>query len=180
MLCENMPGNNATKPGDVVTAMNGKTIEVDNTDAEGRLILADGLCYLSEKKPETLLDLATLTGAVIIALGHVTAAVYTNSTPLFSELEKASYQTNDYLWRMPIFRDEYLGQMKSDVSDYNNIGGRPGGSCTAATFLSEFVDFSKVKRWAHLDIAAVTKTKVGYTGRPTRAVLKFLQQVARK
>ncbi|KAG2373085.1 hypothetical protein C9374_012817 [Naegleria lovaniensis] len=180
MLCENMPSGIATKPGDVVTAMNGKTIEVDNTDAEGRLILADGLCYLSDKKPQTLIDMATLTGAVIIALSHVTAAVFSNSTPLVEELEKASFQTSDYLWRLPIFREDYLEQMKSDVSDYNNIGGRPGGSCTAATFLSEFVDFSKVKQWAHLDIAAVTKTKVGYTGRPTRAVIEFLQQRARK
>ncbi|KAL9658349.1 hypothetical protein ABK040_015669 [Willaertia magna] len=176
MMTENMPSGHATKPGDVVKAMNGKTIEVDNTDAEGRLILADGLCYVCEKSPETVLDIATLTGAVIIALGHVTAGVYTSNAKLWRQLEGASFQTNDYFWRMPIFREQYLGQMKSDVSNLNNIGGREGGSCTAATFLSEFIDFGKVKEWAHLDIAAVAQTKQGYTGRPTRAVLQFIAQ----
>jgi aminopeptidase len=172
-LCENMPGGNAVKPGDVVRAMNKKSIEIDNTDAEGRLILADALCYASEKRPNIIVDCATLTGAVVVALGHAASGVYTSSNELWQKIDIAGQKTNDYMWRMPLFKTHYLKQLKSQVAKLNNIGGREGGSCTAATFLSEFVDFDKVKHWSHIDIAGVSMGKEGQTGKPTRALIEF-------
>lgn len=154
-LCENMPSGTATKPGDVIKAMNGKSIEVLDTDAEGRLILADALHYISSKyQPASLIDLATLTGAMDVALGNVFAGVFTNSDKLWSNLEKAGKATADPFWRMPL-NDGYLKEMQESlVADLNNLGkGRSGGACSAASFLQEFV--VKGIDWAHIDIAGV-------------------------
>lgn len=176
-LCENMPSGRAIKPGDVVRAMNNKTIEIQNTDAEGRLILADALCYSSTKKPKIIIDVATLTGAIVIALGNAATGVFTNSNQLWKSLEKASLKEADLFWRMPLFKDEYQKQLKSRVSQLNNIGGRPAGSATAAVFLSEFVDLKNVQ-WAHLDIAGSSSNKDGYNGRPVRTLVEFAAQLA--
>lgn len=178
MMCENMPGPDAVKPGDVIQAMNKVTIEVDNTDAEGRLILADGLCYASEIKPKMLVDVATLTGAIVVALGNACTGAYTTSNESWKQIEKAGLVTNDYMWRMPLFIDTFKKQLKSSTADLNNIGGKEAGSCTAATFLSSFVDFDKVEHWAHLDIAGSFMEKDGMTGRPTRALIQLASQLA--
>ncbi|KAF1796613.1 cytosol aminopeptidase family, catalytic domain-containing protein [Mucor lusitanicus] len=180
-LCENMPSGNATKPGDVVKAMNGKSIEVLNTDAEGRLILADALSYISTMQPKHIIDLATLTGAMDVALGQVFAGVFTNSDTLWHQLERAGESVSDPFWRMPIHPD-YIREMKQSlVADLGNVGfRRSGGSCAAAGFLQEFVD--KDIPWAHIDIAGVmdcSSTKgyhiKGMTGRPTRALIELLR-----
>ncbi|XP_069140944.1 cytosol aminopeptidase-like [Argopecten irradians] len=185
-LCENMVDGRSTKPGDVVTAMNGKTIQVDNTDAEGRLILADALLYAQTFNPDLLLDMATLTGAIDVALGAGATGVYTNSLKMWESLHKAGSITGDRVWRMPLF-DHYTKQItKSDLADINNIGtgGRSGGSCTAAAFLREFVSN---KQWMHLDIAGVMMNKAeipylnkGMAGRPTRTIIEFLQLQSQK
>jgi aminopeptidase len=172
-MCENMPSGRAVKPGDVIRAMNKKSIEIDNTDAEGRLILADALCYASEKKPRIIVDCATLTGAIVIALGNHASGVFTSSNELWQKIEQAGVRTNDYMWRMPLLQDHYMKQLKTQVADLVNVGGREGGSCTAATFLSQFVDFDKVQHWAHIDIAGTSMTKKGMTGRPTRALIEL-------
>jgi aminopeptidase len=170
-LCENLPSGTATKPGDVIKAMNGKSIEVLDTDAEGRLILADALYYLSSQfKPASIIDLATLTGAMDVALGKVYAGVFTNSDDLWERLQKAGKNTSDRFWRMPL-DDGYLKEMKESlVADLNNLGkGRSGGACSAAAFLKEFVDGldavpavgdsvidnKQPVAWAHIDIAGV-------------------------
>ncbi|OWF41455.1 Cytosol aminopeptidase [Mizuhopecten yessoensis] len=157
-LCENMADGRSTKPGDVVTAMNGKTIQVDNTDAEGRLILADALCYAETFNPELILDMATLTGAIDVALGAGATGVYTNSLKMWEHLHKAGTLTGDRVWRMPLFNHYTKQVTMSDLADINNIGtgGRSGGSCTAAAFLREFVTN---KQWMHLDIAGVMMNK---------------------
>ncbi|KAK3607322.1 hypothetical protein CHS0354_018806 [Potamilus streckersoni] len=183
-LCENMPSGTATRPGDVVTAMNGKTIQVDNTDAEGRLILADALCYAQTFNPQLVLDMATLTGAIDVALGSGATGVFTNSTPMWDILQKASVRTGDRVWRMPLL-EHYTKQVtESQLADVNNIGkfSRSGGACTAAAFLKEFVTN---KNWLHLDIAGVMMNKdeipylsKGMSGRPTRTVVEFIQRLA--
>lgn len=189
-LCENMPSGTATKPGDVVKAMNGKSVEVLDTDAEGRLILADALHYISSKyKPASLIDLATLTGAIDVALGNVYAGVFTNSDTLWHNLDKAGKTTADPFWRMPL-DDGYLHEMKeSAVADLNNLGkGRSGGACSAAAFLKEFVyglDDEQVKEkidWAHIDIAGVMDSAStdgyhikGMSGRPTRSLIEYIR-----
>ncbi|KAG0348541.1 bleomycin hydrolase, partial [Gamsiella multidivaricata] len=139
-LCENMPSGKASKPGDVVTSMSGKTIEVDNTDAEGRLILADALTYISKTyKPHTLVDLATLTGAMDVALGSAYAGVFSTSNSLWSELDQAGEEAHEAFWRMPL-HSVYLPQITANTTaDLINTGGRSAGSCTAAVFLREFV-----------------------------------------
>ncbi|OBZ90599.1 Cytosol aminopeptidase [Choanephora cucurbitarum] len=154
-LCENMPSGVATKPGDVFKAMNGKSIEVLNTDAEGRLILADALHYLSSQfEPQYIIDLATLTGAMDVALGQVFAGVFTNSDSLWEELESAGKAVSDRFWRMPLHSDYVKDMKQSLVADLSNVGlRRSGGSCAAAGFLQEFVD--KNTPWAHIDIAGV-------------------------
>jgi aminopeptidase len=172
-LCENMPSGKAVKPGDVIRAMNKKSIEVDNTDAEGRLILADALCYASTMHPKVIIDCATLTGAIVVALGEAASGVYTNSNELWHKIDAAGQITNDYMWRMPLFKEKYLKQLQSKTAKLNNVGGREGGSCTAATFLSEFVDFDKVKHWSHIDIAGSALMKEGMSGRPTRALIEL-------
>ncbi|GIX79017.1 cytosol aminopeptidase [Caerostris extrusa] len=183
-LCENMPSGKATKPGDVVYAMNGKSIQVDNTDAEGRLILADGLCYAQEFEPIVVLDIATLTGAMIVALGAAATGVFCNDDEIWCALNKAGSITGDRVWRMPLF-DYYRKAVKySHLADINNIGkkGKEAGSCTAAAFLSEFVEPGT--KWLHLDIAGVMEGKdeapysyKGMSGRPTRTLVQFLKEL---
>jgi len=179
-LCENLPSGTANKPGDVVVAMNGKTIQVDNTDAEGRLILADALCYAHEFKPQAILDIATLTGAMNIALGSAATGVFTNSTELFEALRKAGVHTGDRVWRLPLFSHYRSQVVDSQLADCLNIGKNAGqgGSCTAAAFLAEFVECNK---WLHLDIAGVMESKEefpyyakGMSGRPVRTLFYFL------
>lgn len=180
-LCENMPSGRAVKPGDVAVSMSGKTIEIDNTDAEGRLILADALWYASSQlKPKVIVDVATLTGAIVVALGEPASGVYTSSNNLWHSINRAGLKTNDYMWRMPLFKKPYLKQMKSNAAMIINAGGRDAGSATAATFLSEFVNFDNVKEWAHIDIAGSSMAKDGMTGRPTRALIELAQELMNK
>ncbi|KZE31258.1 leucyl aminopeptidase [Crenobacter luteus] len=175
--CENMPSGNANKPGDIVTSMSGQTIEILNTDAEGRLILCDALTYAERFAPATVVDVATLTGACVIALGHVTTGLFANQDSLARELSAAGEEVGDRAWHMPLF-DEYQEQLKSPFADVANIGGRPAGSITAAAFLSRF---AKAYDWAHLDIAGTAwksgKDK-GATGRPVPLLVQFLQDRA--
>jgi leucyl aminopeptidase len=176
---ENMPGGNATKPGDVVTSMSGQTIEILNTDAEGRLILCDALTYAERYEPEVVIDIATLTGACVIALGHVTSGLLSNDDELSEELLLASRQASDPAWRLPLW-DDYQEQLKSNFADMANIGGRAGGTITAACFLSRFTG---KYRWAHLDIAGTawkSGKEKGATGRPVPLLTQFLIARARK
>ena len=175
--CENMPDAGASKPGDIVTAMNGTTIEILNTDAEGRLILCDALTYVAQFKPQAVVDVATLTGACIIALGHTASGLLGNDQELVDKLLSASRTVNDKAWQLPLF-DEYKEQLKSNFADLQNIGGRPAGTITAAAFLAHFAEDYK---WAHLDIAGTAwqsgKDK-GATGRPVPLLLQFLRDAA--
>lgn len=177
--CENMPSGNAQKPGDIVTTMAGKTVEVLNTDAEGRLILCDALHYAKQYKPEWVIDVATLTGACVIALGSVASGLYVNDEELHSEIQQASLSTNEKVWRMPLF-DEYKALLKGTHADLLNIGGwgGKGGSVTAACFLQEFTDY----KWAHLDIAGVANSPdaKGGTGRPFKLLVEVIRNHAQK
>ena len=146
---ENMPGGNAIKPGDIVTTLSGQTVEILNTDAEGRLILCDALTYVERFKPAAVVDIATLTGAMVIALGHIATGLFANSDPLARELLQAGETAWDRAWHLPLW-DEYQDALKSNFADFPNIGTRAGGSITAACFLSRF---TKSFPWAHLDIA---------------------------
>jgi leucyl aminopeptidase len=174
---ENMPGGAASKPGDVVTTLSGQTVEILNTDAEGRLILCDALTYVERFKPQAVVDIATLTGACIIALGHVCSGLFSNKDSLSRELVAAGTDAWDRAWPMPLW-DDYQDQLKSNFADFANIGGRPAGSVTAACFLSRF---TKRYDWAHLDIAGVAwrsgKDK-GATGRPVPLLMSFLMKRA--
>jgi leucyl aminopeptidase len=155
-LVENMPDGNAQRPGDVVTSMSGQTIEIINTDAEGRLVLADALWYTNDRfKPQFMVDLATLTGAIIISLGNEHAGLFSNNDELSEKLTAAGKAVHERLWRMPM-GDDYDKQLKSDIADMRNTGTRAGGSITAAQFLQRYV---KDTPWAHLDIAGVTWSK---------------------
>ena len=170
---ENMPGGNATKPGDIVTSMSGQTIEILNTDAEGRLILCDALTYAERYEPEVVIDIATLTGACVIALGHVASGLLSNNEELAMELLNASEQAADRAWHLPLW-DDYQEQLKSNFADMANIGGRAAGTITAACFLSRF---TKKYRWAHIDIAGTaweSGKKKGATGRPVPLLTQFL------
>jgi len=176
---ENMADGNALKPGDIVTSMSGQTIEVLNTDAEGRLILCDALTYAKRYKPEVVIDMATLTGACVIALGREPSGLFANHRGLAHELIKAGEAAMDRAWEMPLW-DEYQDQLKSNFADMANIGGREGGAITAACFLSRF---TKEYRWAHLDIAGtawVSGDKKGATGRPVPLMSEFLIRRAQK
>jgi len=146
---ENMPGSRAQRPGDIVKSLSGKTIEVLNTDAEGRLILADALTYAKQIGCTHLVDAATLTGSIVVALGHVNNGVFSNDAALVDRWMHAAQAEGDRMWQMPM-DDEYLEQIKSVNADLQNIGGRPGGSITAAWFLREFAGETP---WVHLDIA---------------------------
>lgn len=178
---ENMPGGKATKPGDIVKAMNGKTIEVINTDAEGRLILADGLVYARKLGATKIVDAATLTGACVIALGHASSAAISNDDAFVGEFLAAAKPTGERYWQMPYYED-YTMQMKSDIADLKNTGGRAAGTLTAAAFLREFVDGTP---WIHLDIAgtAYLDNESGWqakgpTGTPVRAFLALVDSLS--
>ena len=171
--CENMPGGKALKPGDVVTSMSGQTIEILNTDAEGRLILCDALTYAKRFKPRAVIDIATLTGACVIALGHLRSGLYATDETLATQLLAAGDKTLDLSWRMPL-DDEYADGLKSNFADVANVADRSAGSVTAAKFLQRFAtDYP----WAHLDIAGSawkSGAAKGATGRPVPSLLAFL------
>jgi leucyl aminopeptidase len=177
--CENMPGGNASKPGDIVKTLSGQTVEILNTDAEGRLILCDALSYVERMHPAMVIDIATLTGACIIALGHVASGLYANDEALATEMQAAAEAAYDRVWRLPLW-DDYMEQLKSPFADTANIGGRPAGSITAACFLSRF---TKNYPWAHLDIAGTawrSGAQKGATGRPVPLLTQFLMARAGK
>ena len=170
---ENMPSGTATRPGDIVRSMSGQSIEILNTDAEGRLILCDALTYAERFSPEAVVDVATLTGACVIALGHVASGLFSNDEGLARDLLAAGDEAADRAWRMPLW-DDYQDQLKSNFADMANIGGRPAGSVTAACFLSRF---AKKFNWAHLDIAGTawkSGAEKGATGRPVPLLSHFL------
>ncbi len=170
---ENMPGGNATRPGDIVTSMSGQTIEILNTDAEGRLILCDALTYAERFNPSCVVDIATLTGACVIALGHVASGLLANSDALARQLLQAGQSAYDRAWQLPLWED-YQEQLKSPFADMANIGGRAAGTVTAACFLARF---TKKYHWAHLDIAGTawkSGEKKGATGRPVPLLTHFL------
>lgn len=167
---ENMPSARASKPGDIVTSMSGKTIEVLNTDAEGRLVLCDALTYVGKYKPEVVIDAATLTGACIIALGHHICAVLSNDNELANDIMDAGNIINDRAWQLPM-GDDYKKQLKSAFADLGNIGGRAAGTITAACFLGEFTQDYK---WAHLDIAGTAWEGKESTGRPVPLLSQYL------
>ncbi len=170
---ENMPGGNAVKPGDIVKTMSGQTVEILNTDAEGRLILCDALTYAERFKPAAVVDIATLTGAMVIALGHVATGLFANSDPLARELLHAGEASWDRAWHLPLWND-YQEALKSNFADIPNIGSRAGGSITAACFLERF---TKAYPWAHLDIAGTawkSGADKGATGRPVALLANFL------
>jgi len=171
--CENLPSGRANKPGDVVTSMSGQTIEILNTDAEGRLVLCDALTYAERFKPAAVIDIATLTGACVVALGHVNTGLFSQNEALAQALAQAGCENLDPAWRMPL-DDAYQEQLKSNFADIANIGGPPAGSVTAACFLSRF---TKAYDWAHLDIAGTAwrggKDK-GATGRPVPLLVQYL------
>ncbi|MCW8107472.1 leucyl aminopeptidase [Alteromonas ponticola] len=175
--CENMPDGNAYRPGDILTTMSGQTVEVLNTDAEGRLVLCDALTYVERYEPELVIDVATLTGACVIALGAHATGLMSQHNPLAHELLNASEQSSDRAWRLPLW-DEYQSQLDSPFADMTNLGGRPAGSITAGCFLSRF---TKKYNWAHLDIAGTAwrggKHK-GATGRPVPMLSQFLMNRA--
>ncbi len=167
---ENMPSARASKPGDIVTSMQGTTIEVLNTDAEGRLVLCDALTYVGKFKPAIVIDAATLTGACIVALGHHICAVLSNNDELANDLLDAGLNVNDQTWRLPMNND-YKKQLKSAFADLGNIGGPAAGTITAACFLGEF---TKDYNWAHLDIAGTAWSGKNATGRPVPLLSQYL------
>lgn len=182
-LTENMPGGHATKPGDVFTSRNGKTICVDNTDAEGRLVLCDALDYAADFKPKFIVDVATLTGAMSIALGDCLTGAFCNNDKLWQNLERASESSGDRVWRMPLLKHFTKQMTDFKAFDLDNISkaGKGGGSCSAAAFLREFV--SKDTPWVHLDIAPVMGSTTdqpylsdGMNGRPLRTIYELIAQ----
>ncbi|MDD3593421.1 MAG: leucyl aminopeptidase [Candidatus Gastranaerophilales bacterium] len=175
--CENMPGSRAYKPGDILTAMNGKTIEVDNTDAEGRLTLADALSYAVDLNVDEVIDIATLTGACSVALGALNSGVFGNNRELIDDIIEASKQAGEHLWQMPM-DEEYFEDLKSDIADFKNSGSRGGGASGAALFLKQFVGEIP---WVHLDIAGTSiiskdlrENKKGPTGVGVRTLINYI------
>ncbi|MEP6549185.1 MAG: leucyl aminopeptidase [Gammaproteobacteria bacterium] len=171
--CENMPSGGAVKPADIVTSMSGQTVEILNTDAEGRLILCDAITYSRRFKPAAVIDVATLTGACIIALGNHYSGLMSNNEALAGELHAAGLRADDRAWRLPV-GEEYVEQLKSNFADIANVGGREGGASTAASFLSKF---AKDLAWAHLDVAGTAwlgGAQKGSTGRPVPLLVDFL------
>jgi leucyl aminopeptidase len=171
---ENMPSGNATRPGDIVTTMSGQTVEILNTDAEGRLVLCDTLTYAERFKPRAVIDVATLTGACIVALGSNTSGLLGNNDELLQQVLGAGQKADDRAWQLPLF-DEYQEQLDSPFADIANIGGPKAGTITAACFLSRF---TKAYPWAHLDVAGTAwisggKEK-GATGRPVPLLTQYL------
>ena len=180
---ENLPSGKALKPGDILTAMNGKTIEVISTDAEGRLILSDALSYAKKLGVKSIIDVATLTGACRVALGDICSGAFSNNQELVDKLIAAGAEAGDLIWQMPMY-DQYKEQNKSDIADIKNIGGRWAGAITAAQFLADFVGDTP---WVHLDIAGtfLNEKEQGYlikgaTGIPTRTLVNFVLSVARQ
>lgn len=179
--CENMPSGTAIRPGDVLTAMNGKTIEVLNTDAEGRLTLADALTYAVKQKPDFIVDLATLTGSCVVALGEEMTGLMSNNDAIADKVKEASEGAGEYMWRLPL-KKSYKKLLKSPIADMNNTGGRYGGAITAGLFLEEFVNEVP---WVHLDIAGPafaertinSYTRKGATGHGTRTLLELLRNI---
>ncbi|MEE8118541.1 MAG: leucyl aminopeptidase, partial [Gammaproteobacteria bacterium] len=170
---ENMPDGDANKPGDILTSMSGQTIEVLNTDAEGRLILCDALTYCERFKPETVIDIATLTGACVIALGSHASGLLGNDENLIKDILKAGQKSHDRAWQLPLWK-EYDKALKSPFADMANVGGREAGTITAASFLSRYTNNL---RWAHLDVAGTAWTSgshKGATGRPVPSLVQFL------
>ncbi len=175
--CENMPGCSAYKPGDVLTAKNGKTIEVDNTDAEGRLTLADALCYACELDVDEVIDIATLTGACVVALGSAASGIMGNHQPTIDKLIKCANSGGEKMWQLPMF-DEYKESLQSDVADMRNTGSRMGGAQIAGIFLQNFV---KKVHWAHIDVAGTAfldkpqnEFPKGATGAGVRTLINYL------
>ncbi len=180
---ENMPSGSALKPGDILTAMNGKTIEVVDTDAEGRLILSDALSYARKLSAKYIIDVATLTGACRVALGNVCTGAFSNNQQLVNKVIAAGNKAGEFTWQLPMY-DEYREQLKSDIADIKNIGGRYGGAITAAKFLAEFVDDTP---WVHLDIAGTSESdkEKGYlvkgaTGVPVRTLVNLILSLAKQ
>jgi len=176
-VAENMPGGRAMKPGDIVKTLSGKTVEVQNTDAEGRLILADALAYAQRYKPAALIDIATLTGACVVALGQFAIGMFGTDAKLKEQIRKSGLRAGERVWEMPLW-EEYFEQLKSDVADMRNIGGRGGGMITAALFLSKFAGDGA---WAHIDIASTDWSErerayipKGPTGIGTRLLIQYL------
>ncbi len=177
--CENMPGGAASRPGDIVTTMSGQTVEILNTDAEGRLILCDALTYAARFNPAAVVDIATLTGACVVALGHVASGLFANDQKLADELRAAADDAWDRVWQMPLWED-YQEGLRTNFADMANVGGRPGGAITAASFLARF---TRKLRWAHLDIAGTawkSGREKGSTGRPVPLLVRFALRHAGK
>ncbi len=175
--CENMPDGRAIKPGDVVTSMSGQTIEILNTDAEGRLVLCDALTYAQRFKPAAMIDIATLTGACVIALGGVRSGLFASDDALAAALQSAGEASDDPCWRMPLDED-YADGLKTNFADVANVAGRPAGSVTAAKFLQRFAG---EQPWAHLDIAGTawkSGAAKGATGRPVGLLVHYLLERA--
>ena len=176
---ENMPGGRATRPGDIVKSLSGQTVEILNTDAEGRLILCDALTYAERYDPAAVIDIATLTGACVIALGHVASGLFSNDDELAQEVLAAADSAYDRAWRLPLWED-YQDQLKSNFADFANIGGRPAGSITAACFLARF---TRKYKWAHLDVAGTawrSGKEKGSSARPVPLLTQFLVARANK
>jgi leucyl aminopeptidase len=174
---ENMPSGRATRPGDIVTSMSGQTIEILNTDAEGRLVLCDTLTYIERFNPEIVIDMATLTGACVVALGEIVSGLFSADEELVAEILQAGLEVHDRAWRLPLLED-YQELLDSPVADMANIGGRTAGATTAACFLWRY---TKQYRWAHLDIAGTANTSganKGSTGRPVPLLMQFLRKRA--
>ena len=177
--CENRPSSSATLPGDIVKSMSGQTIEILNTDAEGRLILCDALTYSERFNPKYIVDVATLTGACVVALGHIRTAIMSNNEDLSNNLMDAADKASDKAWKMPM-GSEYDNQLKSNFADMANIGSGYGGSITAACFLGRF---TKNMKWAHLDIAGTawkSGAQKGSTGRPVPMLSEFIINQSKK
>ena len=175
--CENMPGGKAYKPGDILTAMNSKTIEIDNTDAEGRLTLADALCYACELGVDEVIDIATLTGACMVALGSNASGIMGNDEELIYKLIETGKRSGERIWQLPMW-DEYFDSLKSEIADMKNSGARWGGASAAGKFLEKFV---KDVKWAHIDIAGTAFLEKaqkefisGATGAGVRTILNYI------
>ncbi|MHC4394337.1 MAG: leucyl aminopeptidase [Planctomycetota bacterium] len=180
---ENMPGGASYRPGDIITTFSGKTVEVQNTDAEGRMVLCDGLCYAVQQNCNIIIDIATLTGACMVALGRYMAGLMSNNNQLVKQLQKAAEQSGEKIWHMPS-GDEYAEEMKSKIADLKNVGSKWGGACTGAAFLRQFVE---EKKWAHLDMAGVdvfegdrNSGSTGSTGFGVRLLTTYLINAAKK
>lgn len=178
--CENMPGQNAYKPGDILTAKNGKTIEVDNTDAEGRLTLADALCYASELGVDEIIDIATLTGACVVALGNSVSGVMGNDSEMITKVIETAKESGEKYWELPMFQ-EFRDGLKSDIADMKNTGTRYGGASAAGMFLKEFV--SEEVKWVHIDVAGTAFLEkplgifgYGSTGAGVRTLLNYVKK----